>query len=247
MDNEKHAILMTVELLFRLLATFVDNRNVRQTYADIYTGLLDKVEMRAICAANLAVAHSFDDALTVYPSPEPGESALEFVATTLLLPALTTIMGPVGDMINDKLAASAAKAAAKKKKALVYMPPRTTTIYCSNLPTDSGCILLPVEQISNDDSNVVDWMMIPLMMLPSALLALTAGTSFASNYAQFANGDSVVPTYSTCPPSEILSNDFISKHSLEGKVVHRDLPMDASVIEIIIEEIKDLIPDFLAT
>jgi pimeloyl-ACP methyl ester carboxylesterase len=246
-DNEKHAILMSVELVFRLLSTFVDNRSVRQTYADIYTGLLDTVELRAVCAANLAVCHSFDDALTVYPNPEPGESALEFVATSILLPAVTALIPPLGNLINDKLSASAAKDAKKKKKALVYMPPRTTTLYCSNLPVDAGVILVPIEQISNDDSNLVDWMMVPLMMLPAAILALAGGTSFATNYAQFAKGDGTVPTYSACPPSEILSTDFVSKHSLDGMVVHRDLPTDTNAIQAIIEEIKDLVPDFLAT
>lgn len=251
-SNEKKAILMTVELLERVLATFVDCRSDRQIYSDIYTGLLDEVDQRAVCAANLALAFRFDDALTVDPRPENGMNALEFLGKKVLLPFFTAapITAPLGKLVSDKIAASDAKEAAKlanKKPPRVYMHPRTTNIWSKALAVEAGAVLVPTNVFSNDDSNVVKWMMIPFALALPAMMAIAKGSSFGSELAMQAEGDGTVPTASTNPPSEKLSNPFLSQHEVTAKVAHKDLACDADVYSWLSEDIAALVPDFLAT
>jgi hypothetical protein len=71
--------------------TFIDCRNPRRLYEDVYTGLLDAVDERPICAANLALAYRFDEALTVAPRETPAES---------LIDVLGALLAPVGSLLG---------------------------------------------------------------------------------------------------------------------------------------------------
>lgn len=250
--NEKEAILMTLELVERLQKTFVDCRSDRQLYSDIYTGLLDEVDQRAVCAANLALAFRFDDALIVDPLPEEGVSALSFLLKKVILPFLSVvpIVAPLASFISDKLAESDADAAterAKKPTPRVYMHPRTTNIWSKAMPVEAGTVLLPTNVYSNDDSNVVKWMSIPFALALPLMMAAAGNSSFGEELKKQGEGDGTVPTASTNPPPEKMSHPFVGQHEVTKKVSHKDLACDPDVFTWLSENITDLVPDFLTT
>jgi pimeloyl-ACP methyl ester carboxylesterase len=245
-DDEKHAILMMVELLQRILAAFVDGRSNRQLYMDIYTGLLDEVPLRATCAANLALNFRLDDALTVNPSPETGESPLQWLATTVILPALAALPGPLGTLVSNKLAASQAAAAAQTP-ATAYMHPRAVCIYNSMMTTDAGGLLVPTDTLSNDDSNIVEWTLIPYALVLPLLMAIGGAAGFASSLGAMTLGDATVPTLSTNPDPSKLSNPFLATHQSGPHVRHLDLISDTDIYSWLSEDLTSIVPDFLTT
>jgi len=58
---------------------FLDCRNPRDLYFDIYTGFMDYPEFRGMCAANLEVAFRTHDALTINPRMEPSKRPSDYV------------------------------------------------------------------------------------------------------------------------------------------------------------------------
>jgi pimeloyl-ACP methyl ester carboxylesterase len=90
LESEADAAKQIIELYQRAQKSFVDCTNNRQVYDDIYTGLVDIIELRALCASNLQLAYRFDEALTVNPRVEAGTSPLDLVKG-LLSPVLTPL------------------------------------------------------------------------------------------------------------------------------------------------------------
>ena len=70
------------EIFDRVGQSFVDCVNPARFYNDIYTGLLDLVELRAVCAGNLALCYRFDRAVTVRPRDEKAESPIDIFTKT---------------------------------------------------------------------------------------------------------------------------------------------------------------------
>lgn len=190
------AIKLMLELVDHCGRAFLDGRSSRALYSDIYTGLLDVPSLRAVSAANLALALAFDSALTVDDRPrEP---------ITPLTP-FKDIFGALGRKIGDAIAGP--KKALDKQEMRniiqaeldahppkVYMHPRTSNIYGHGVPGDGGAILVPRRLVSRDDSNLVKVLYLarPVPVgLPHAL------------------GDGTVPEASSNPAADLLSNPFV--------------------------------------
>jgi pimeloyl-ACP methyl ester carboxylesterase len=111
LESEADAARQIIELFRRAQRSFIDCTNNRQVYNDIYTGLLDIIELRAVCASNLALFYRFDEALTVNPQIFEGTSPLDLLKG-LLAPVLTplgvnlaAIEGVVADGVSSFLSA----------------------------------------------------------------------------------------------------------------------------------------------
>lgn len=245
----KGKAIMIVELYERLTQAFVDCRSDRALYSDIYTGLLDHVELRAVCAGNLALAHRFDEALTVSPFPEKGMSPLSFLKSTvlgpILAPVLPSLPSSVADFITDDKKSK--KEDKKRQKVRVYIPPRTVNVYSKMLPVDAGALIIPTEQLSDDDSNLVRWMLIPYALALPAILAMSKGSGFAAKTMEQAYGDGTVPTTSAYPDPGLLSNQFVGEFNSVSMSNHKDLACDDKVYEFIRGDIVKSVPEFLAT
>ncbi|MEP7120508.1 MAG: alpha/beta fold hydrolase [Byssovorax sp.] len=103
LESEADAIKQIIELYQRAQKSFIDCTNNRQVYDDIYTGLVDVVEMRAICASSLQLFYRFDEALTVNPRVEQGTSPLDLLKG-LLSPILTPLgvdLAKIEGMVQD--------------------------------------------------------------------------------------------------------------------------------------------------
>jgi pimeloyl-ACP methyl ester carboxylesterase len=249
--NEKQAIVMTLELVERLRKTFLDGRNNRQLYSDIFTGLLDEVDQRAVCAANLALGLRFDEALTVDPHPEAGVSGFEYLMDKVIVPFFASLQG-IGALLflsHSELDDSDADEPVVRPAPTprIYMHPRTVNIWTKTLPVEAGAVIIPTNVYSNDDSNVVKWMSIPSALALPAMSAVAGGASLVKDLEDQAVGDGTVPAPSCHPPPEQLSHPFLEEHEVETKVSHQELPHDADVVAWIGEHIASVVPDFLAT
>lgn len=103
MESEADAAKQIIELYQRAQKSFMDCTNNRQVYDDIYTGLLDIIELRAICASSLQLSYRFDEALTVNPRVEAGTTPLDLVQG-LLGPVLTPLgvgLGKIEGVVAD--------------------------------------------------------------------------------------------------------------------------------------------------
>ena len=246
--NESAAFRMMGELIQRIQQSFVDCRSNRQLYSDIYTGFLDVVELRALSAANLAVALRLDEALTVNPRPEKGVSLLDPLMAKFLLPVLASgpDAGPLGlgKLVAGKLLADKRKDDARPK-AKTYMHPRTVNIYCGTEAQDTGALLVPMNILSNDDSNIVRWALVPMamVMLP---LRMAAGASSTSGLAAQSFGDGTVPAISANPDPEVLSSPFLQSVPVSN-LGHTDLTADKLVISIIKSALELTVDSFLET
>lgn len=78
----------------RAARVFVDCRSPDALYQDIYTGLLDVVEERPLCAAHLAAARHLDRALTLHPRDTPPTTGVRLVSEALHAAA------PVGEALR---------------------------------------------------------------------------------------------------------------------------------------------------
>jgi pimeloyl-ACP methyl ester carboxylesterase len=259
-SNEKMAILMLIELIQRAQKSFVDCTNNRQFYGDIYTGLLDIVEQRALCAANLQLAFRFDDALTLDPRPAIGTTPLGLLEG-MIDPVLTAIGGALStgwsaltkspaqqeaDAAKQKaLDQKRAEAEARRPKPRMYMHPNTVSVYCTTEEVESGCVLLPTDILSNDDSNIVRWLLLPSTLL-LALPMLAAGADHGAGLASQEFGDGTVPVASANPDPAVLSNPFVATHTVDF-VQHADLAASHDTFDFVKEQIQDEIPQFLMT
>jgi hypothetical protein len=246
--NESAAFRMMGELIQRIQQSFIDCRSNRQLYGDIYTGFLDVIELRAISAAHLAAALRFDEALTVGARPEKGLSPLDPLMQKFLLPVLASgpSAGPLGlgKLVAGKLLSDQAKDDAKPK-AKMYIPPRTINIYCATRSQDTGALLFPVNIFSNDDSNIVQWMLVaPSMVMP--LLQKLPGSSPTSGPASGSYGDGTVPAISANPAPEQLSSPFLGNHPVSD-IGHVDLTGNDVVINAIKDDLRLVVDSFLET
>jgi len=286
-ESEADAAKQIFELFYRAQKSFIDCTNNRQVYNDIYTGLLDIVELRAVCASNLALFYRFDEAMTVNPRIEEGTSPLDLV-TGLLSPVLTPLgvniskiegmvadgvtsfLSAIGGMIlsrentfnvgerftkseaeraldeKKKKAREARDAAEKaKNKPLVYMPPNTFNVYCSTEEVEPGCVLLATDIVSNDDSNFLRMILIPLSLAVS-LPVLGMSSDHSSGFLSQAFGDGTVPAASANPDASLLSRPFVLNKEVKY-ALHADVPKTEETLTWVKEKIQDILTEFLAT
>ena len=286
-ESEADAIKQIVELFRRTQKSFIDCTNNRQLYNDIYTGLLDIVELRAVCASNLALFYRFDEALTVNPRVEEGVSPLDLLKG-LLGPVLTPlgvdlsrIEGMVTDGVTSFLSAAVgmivsdqntfnvgerfeksgverAKDEAKKRareardaaekaknKPLVYMPPNTYNVYCMTEEVELGCALLATDIVSNDDSNFLRMILVPLSLF-LALPVLHKKHDHSSGLLSQSFGDGTVPAASANPAEALLSTKFVACHEVTY-ALHADVPKTEATLTWVKEKIQGMLTEFLAT
>ncbi len=275
-ESQADAARQILELFHRAQKSFVDCTNNRQLYNDIYTGLLDIVELRAVCASNLALFYRFDEALTVNPRVFDGTSPLD-----LLKGLLDPVLKPLGVNLasvenafkgevsrifsakksDDKLREEASKREASKKlkearklreaaeKArnipLIYMHPNTLNVYGTTEEVEAGCILLATEILSNDDSNFLRMVLLPLSLF-LALPSLGMSTDHSSGLLSQSFGDGTVPVASANPDPALLSRPFVVTKEVKY-VGHSDIPKDGETITWVKEQIQGMLTGFLAT
>ncbi len=240
------------QFVARLKAMFMDCRNSERLYSDIYTGMLDYVDMRAVAAGNLALALRCDQALTVDHRYEAPLDAIA-VAKQLIEPALERLK-PASTVVAERVSSAVQSAEAvctrparaqpavgvkpqDERSARAYMPPRTVNIYCDDLPVEGGGVLFPWTVISNDDSNVVDTGLLP--NLPVTI----AGYVGDGGGTDLAFGDATVPSISVNPPEHLLSHPFLSNVKI-SKVMHTNMCQDARVIDEVQKAILDSLSDY---
>lgn len=239
------AVTRLAGLKSRALALFVDSRSPKALYGDIFTGLLDVVEQRVLCARHLALAKQLDDALTQGARDEPpasGKELLKFLAKAIgsvvsprLSPERVQQLQRLGasddrahadrDQLDQQLA-SDADAAKKRKRPKVYTHPSTVFISAADQPCPQPGTLTPVAQLSNDDSNVVLWTLLPTLV---PLL-----------------GDGTVPADSAAPADGWITHAVAAaqRHTVTG-VEHRALCADAQVIQFVKDAIDEILPALL--
>jgi hypothetical protein len=127
------------------------------------------------------------------------------------------------------------------------MPPRTVNVYSKELTVEAGAVLVPTDVLSNDDANIVRWMMIPFALAMPLLLLASKGTGLGSSLAQQAYGDGTVPSASTHPDPDKLSTPFAGAIQVHKKVTHKDLACDPDVISDVMKDISQSVLEFLAT
>lgn len=81
-----------LDITKRINKMFVDCRNARDFYSDIYTGFMDYPELRSLCAANLEMSFRLHDALTVNPSSPPSKSPIDLA---------TGLIGKFGSLLSQ--------------------------------------------------------------------------------------------------------------------------------------------------
>jgi hypothetical protein len=269
------AIGEIVEIFERVAQSFVDCVNPGRFYNDIYTGLLDVVELRAVCAGNLALAYRFDKAVTVRPRDEKAESPLDLIAK-LLEPMLNAWKIDVGEPLRafgeavgnalwhdwdydydkriDRIRTERRDAEAREKrakeerertKARAYVHPRTINVYCPTHQSEAGCFLVPTAILSNDDSNVVRWAMIPNFIALSMFILTPGGPSMGAFEAS-AMGDGTVPLRSANPGADSLSRPLLENHEVAG-VFHADMMSHAEVVDYLKRKVQGLVMGFYRT
>lgn len=171
----------------RVQDAFMNCTSPRHLYGDIYTGLMDNVQQRPLVAANLALAERFDRALSVGRDKEK-EGALSLFQS-IIGPIISAIgAATVQNPEHEALHREAMGGDEDEDDLKAYVHPRTTNIYANHLQVDLGCMLIPTDVVSNDDSNEVKYEIIPF---PFGL-----------------QGDGTVPVDSANPPPDVLSAPF---------------------------------------
>ncbi|MEZ4446933.1 MAG: hypothetical protein R3B72_48080 [Polyangiaceae bacterium] len=235
--------------------TFVDCASNKKLYDDIYTGLLDIIDLRAMAAARLAVAYRFDEALTVKKPPNLSMSALDLMVE-ILRPVLD-VYQTVGLMFKNFFSTGdfdvafhqAQKEVANQttereeqraKKPKMYMHPRTVNIYSQAHQVESGCWLLPTDIRSNYDSNEVVSRVIPNFI--AMAVGLAAGASFEPAWF----GDGTVPTVSANPDAALLSHDFLNEGGEQVNAAHASIPKNSEALQFIERRIQGLVMSYLS-
>lgn len=229
-------------LIDRATKSFLDCRNNRALYSDLFTGLLDAVALRAVSAYGLEMAYRFDDAITVQPREEPIYSAISL---------LGTIFGPIGTLFGSlfpetdptKIIEAKKKAEkelldAERSRPRAYIHPRTTSYASTNVPVDGGCILGCFDVRSNYDTNVVKW-----MLLPNLIGIAMPPPSDPSDQSALYWGDGTVPYFSAQPPKELLSCELVATEKFTG-VAHTALTANDGVIAKVQEHLAQSIVEW---
>lgn len=238
------ALRMLVELYETANRGFLDNRNRHDVYRDIYTGLLDIPGLRGLCAANIALAERFDDALTVSPRETPSRPPLG-----ILSGMVDAIWGALKAIVTTDTMWEAAKRnfearfdpeedAEDGAKATVYMHPNTVCLYCDDLKTVGHAAVVPQRARSNDDHNVVYQLLITEPPDPPALPG-DGGRNTSM-------GDETVPGPSGFPLPEQLSNPFVATAAM-SECEHGKFSIQKKVVDYVIDDIAADLPEFLKT
>lgn len=95
-------------------------------------------------------------------------------------------------------------AEAERNRPTAYMHPNTVNLYVSNFRQEFGAVVIPIDAISRDDSNLVKF-----QILPTGLISLLAPRPRPAGWIhQIGRGDGTVPNFSANPPAEALSHNF---------------------------------------
>ncbi|WP_437982276.1 esterase/lipase family protein [Sorangium sp. So ce117] len=241
-DGVEAAVDFAIDVVERGEAAFLDGRNRERLYDDIYTGLLDRVSLRAVCAYNLALAYRFDDSLTESPKARKARTSLDLLVELVdplvqrFAPGIMALAPPWGLRFRHRRHLNEAAFLRRRERERaeerdascprLYMHPRTFNIYCQTYPVDAGGLLLPLKVVSNDDSNVVYWQLIASSI--AAILFPSFRTNAESWTGQASRGDGTVSEKSANPPDELLSNRFVESWSVQ----HGDAPSGAAHISM---------------
>jgi pimeloyl-ACP methyl ester carboxylesterase len=255
--NVLNGLKSLAEVFIRIEKSFLDCRSNRTLYDDIYTGFLDLPELRAISAANLALAYRFDEALTVDPYPVGPATPLMTLLKGALLPIVDKISAPsIANLaagkdnfihkLTNKAETDVHKEEEKQKKARAYMHPATVNIYGTTEIGDSGGLLFPTDILSNFDSNIVRWILLPSAIIAPFALALGAASDHSTGFLSQEFGDGVVPVASGNPDAEALSAKFLETKTIEH-AQHNALGKAADVRVFLQTKIMACAMDFLLT
>jgi hypothetical protein len=226
-------------LVQHLKSAFFDCRNNRCVYDDIYTGLLDVPELRAISCANLQIAYAFDDALTLSPRQTKPESPMALLMTLLgpLLRHLQTQEGQIQGVEEDQ-------ADIQNQVNSTYIHPKTVVYWSADQPVDGGSFLLCERVISRYDSNLVKWQ-IELNPIGQAGTPPSGTDSGTLSTGVIAFGDGSVPFFSAKPPNFLTNTNVDSlSHGFPG-VAHADMAKTQAVIDKLKNQIGGLLQDWL--
>lgn len=237
------AIARVLGLIDRATKSFLDARNNKVLYGDIFTGFLDMVSMRAVSAYHLELAYRFDDSITVNPREVPHLSALDLVIG-IIKGAFAMLASLRKEMDPEKLAAKAKKAAkaaleAERARPRAYVHPRTIAYATTNVPVDGGSLVACLDVKSNHDYNLAKFQM---LMNPLGA-AMTPPTKSSDRAAVF-YGDGTVPYFSARPPDELLSSPLLKQSTDFKKFMHVAMTAEPFVIGKIKQHIVELLPEW---
>jgi hypothetical protein len=205
-----------VQALYERAETaFMDCRSPRHLYGDIYTGLMDNVQQRPLVAANLALQERFERALSIGPDREKEDAMSLF----------DSIIGPIVQAVGGggERPRREEGGGEPERRLKAYMHPRTTNLYANHLQVELGCMLIPTDVVSNDDSNEVKYELVPF---PIGL-----------------QGDGTVPADSANPAAAALSHPF--EHGQVIAESHFGLPSAATTVSCLRERINLGLADWL--
>jgi len=236
-------VARVMALIQRATESFVDCRNNGKLYRDIFTGLLDVLELRALSAYNVEVAIRADAALIVKPVEVPHLSAVGLLTSMIsgVVATFRTAIDSSGpDPITEAertIAAEQAAEAVERARPRAYIHPLTIAYATHDVPVDGGSILLCLDIKSNYDANIVRWQLLPNLMG----IAMSATTSSEAPSATF-YGDGTVPLYSAKPPDNMLSHPLDGRSRTFSRIQHTDLTSEASVHKAMKSHIAELVP-----
>jgi pimeloyl-ACP methyl ester carboxylesterase len=237
------AIARILTIIDRATKSFLDCRNDKVLYSDIFTGFLDTVSLRGISAYNLEVMYRFDDSLTIQPREETPNSALEMVLS-MGKGVFAAFKSLHKETDADKLAetertSQAERLAAERSRPRAYVHPRTIAYASTNVPVDGGVILLCKDVRSNYDSNLVKHQLLPNLV---GIVMSPPQTSDDQSALYF--GDGTVPFFSARPPDDMLLHPLLSQSENFTGIVHTALTADTRVIDKVKTHLADFIVDW---
>ncbi|MFO0546859.1 MAG: hypothetical protein U0271_00660 [Polyangiaceae bacterium] len=221
--------------------SFFDCRNARALYTDIFTGLLDVVDLRAISRANVNLALSFHDALTLHPKEEK-RGLIPFLKSVFAPVRAAPAAQPVNHALtkeeqaeNERQVNEPIEREIETPHPRAYIHPRTISYYVNDLPTDGGSILMCLEMYSNYDANVAKWQLLP------SLVGMTMGApSESTEPSALYWGDGVVPLFSSKPPEDLISVPLDSKSRAFSQFAHTSMMNEDDVVNALKDDIKAL-------
>ena len=145
---------------------------------------------------------------------------------------------------KEKEAEEKKKVEAERTKPRAYIHPRTVNLYCESFPVDAGCYLLPVAAYSNDDANVVKWIMIPHYV--AAFLPFLNSGPGTSSIERSAWGDGTVPVASANPGPDVFSCEPLSREAVPG-VAHGGMLNEKAIVERVIDRMSGVVRSFYET
>lgn len=235
---------LVMKIKDRIDAVFLDARHPASTYYDIYTGLLDGVPLRAISTAGLALSLRLDAMLTENHRPAAPLRFTELLGRVVRV--LMVGLKAIGLNVDLAFLADALdqdKPDPNAPKPVAYMPPNAYCVSCEDEPTETSCLLLPTNQLSNDDSNVVKTAIVPNLLASVALL-VPAWRNDANPLGAASLGDGTVPALSQRPRPEMLSRPFRATRQVP-RTKHARIPASEVTLAFLTEEIDKALVEWL--